>query len=269
MSEHYDPIGNLTMACIDPNHPCSVYGTDLVPWIDDMITSHRGQAVRIAALEARVQDRDALHAVLSGLSSWLGNGSGDDTTTAETFDARIRDGVERVTRVEVERRERAEARVREVEAERDMYKSGKEAAASGWAFANALIDNESANRRQAESDLAAARAEIGGLRAECLRMQEECEARDTGKAVTVVHSCHDDCARPLCVMRRERDQARVAIGELVEGLNPFATTHLYYEEEHNDRPGIEYMPINDYDGVRSATVGDCRHAAALVARYGQ
>lgn len=67
----YDPIGNLTMACIDPDHPCSVYGTDLVPWIDDVITSHRGQNARIAVLEARVREVEADNDRLRALPEWV------------------------------------------------------------------------------------------------------------------------------------------------------------------------------------------------------
>ena len=29
--------------------------------------------------------------------------------------------------------------------------------------------------------------------------------------VTAIHSCHNECQRPICVLRRERDEAREAL----------------------------------------------------------
>ena len=29
-----------------------------------------------------------------------------------------------------------------------------------------------------------------------------------------IHSCHNECQRPICVLRRERDEARAVAGEL-------------------------------------------------------
>jgi len=31
-----------------------------------------------------------------------------------------------------------------------------------------------------------------------------------------IHSCHDACARPMCVLRRERDEARKDVLDLME-----------------------------------------------------
>jgi hypothetical protein len=32
--------------------------------------------------------------------------------------------------------------------------------------------------------------------------------------VSTIHTCHDQCSRPMCVLRRERDEAREALREL-------------------------------------------------------
>lgn len=47
-----------------------------------------------AEIAGLMAERDALRGVLSGLSSFLGAGLGDDATTAEQFDRRIREGIE-------------------------------------------------------------------------------------------------------------------------------------------------------------------------------
>ena len=64
----------------------------------------------------------------------------------------------------------------------------------------------------------------------CRKMeQERNEARDT-KWAREIHSCHNACARPMCVLRRERDEARKDV--------------FYLMEEYEDRQrqyGDEYL----------------------------
>jgi hypothetical protein len=48
--------------------------------------------------------------------------------------------------------------------------------------------------------------------------QERNEARDT-KWAREIHSCHNECARPMCVLRRERDEAIAAITDCVDWAN--------------------------------------------------
>lgn len=68
-------------------------------------------------------------------------------------------------------------------------------------------DTESAARRVAEK----AAAEIAQL-----------QARIDNITAQGVHSCHDGCQRPLCVMRRERDAARKQVEELSLIVEDFA-----------------------------------------------
>lgn len=50
----------------------------------------------------------------------------------------------------------------------------------------------------------------------CRKMeQERNQARDR-QWVNAIHSCHNECARPMCVLRRERDEARKALHDLME-----------------------------------------------------
>jgi len=49
------------------------------------------------------------------------------------------------------------------------------------------------------------------------------EALENHTALTI-HSCHDQCQRPMCVLRRERDEARAVAGELAD----VASKHLSF-----------------------------------------
>ena len=50
----------------------------------------------------------------------------------------------------------------------------------------------------------------------CRQLERELnEARDRQWA-NGIHSCHNECARPMCVLRRERDEARKALHDLME-----------------------------------------------------
>lgn len=76
----------------------------------DTLSKRRHQLgeVRAAYVEAD-QEREACRDVLSSLSSWLGQGFGDGSVTADEFEARIRAGVDTIVDVEVRRREHATA----------------------------------------------------------------------------------------------------------------------------------------------------------------
>ena len=34
--------------------------------------------------------------------------------------------------------------------------------------------------------------------------------------VTAIHSCHNECQRPICVLRRERDEARDELNKILK-----------------------------------------------------
>jgi hypothetical protein len=46
---------------------------------------------------------------------------------------------------------------------------------------------------------------------------------------STIHSCHDQCQRPMCVLRRERDEAREALENLKASLDQIAS--LYESKE--------------------------------------
>ena len=49
----------------------------------------------------------------------------------------------------------------------------------------------------------------------CRKMERERnDARDT-KWAREIHSCHNACARPICTLRRERDEARKDVDSLL------------------------------------------------------
>ena len=64
----------------------------------------------------------------------------------------------------------------------------------------------------------------------CRQLERELnEARDRQWA-NAIHSCHNECARPMCVLRRERDEARKDVLALMEQYQD----HLQYGDEFED-----------------------------------
>ena len=64
----------------------------------------------------------------------------------------------------------------------------------------------------------------------CRKLERERnEARDT-KWAREIHSCHNACARPICTLRRERDEARKDVRDLMEQYQD----HLQYGDEFQD-----------------------------------
>ena len=64
----------------------------------------------------------------------------------------------------------------------------------------------------------------------CRKMERERDqARDT-KWAREIHSCHNACARPICTLRRERDEARKDVRDLMEQYQD----HLQYGDEFVD-----------------------------------
>jgi hypothetical protein len=43
-----------------------------------------------------------------------------------------------------------------------------------------------------------------------------------------IHSCHDQCQKPMCVLRRERDKERALADRLAEGLRIIAADDEHY-----------------------------------------
>ena len=48
---------------------------------------------------------------------------------------------------------------------------------------------------------------------EAKRERDEARRKLNNLDVTAIHSCHNECQRPICVLRRERDEAREAATE--------------------------------------------------------
>ena len=46
--------------------------------------------------------------------------------------------------------------------------------------------------------------------------------------VTAIHSCHNECQRPICVLRRERDEAR----EVLERIAHASMSARHKEEDY-------------------------------------
>jgi len=78
----------------------------------------------------------------------------------------------------------------------------------------------------------------------CRKLERERdEAREAleNHTASTIHSCHDQCQRPMCVLRRERDEAReVASGLAVqeerveEAQKELSSIHRWIERNHPD-----------------------------------
>jgi uncharacterized coiled-coil DUF342 family protein len=64
--------------------------------------------------------------------------------------------------------------------------------------------------------------------------RERNDARDTEWA-REIHSCHNACAKPICTLRRERDEARKDVRDLMEQYQD----HLQYGDEFEDSALIQ------------------------------
>jgi hypothetical protein len=58
---------------------------------------------------------------------------------------------------------------------------------------------------------------------------------ETNQWTRGIHSCHNACARPMCVLRRERDEARKDVRDLMEQYQD----SLQYGDEFLDCALIE------------------------------
>jgi hypothetical protein len=114
-------------------------------------------------------------------------------------------------------------------------------------------------------DLIAAEARIAAL---------EARVREVEGELATTRSFRDDLEADL---RRHRDKAesaraaaRVTIGELVGGLKPFAKYAGAIGAAFTGEERIRVIHGEPMSAVKSTpNVNDCRHAAALVARYPQ
>jgi hypothetical protein len=48
------------------------------------------------------------------------------------------------------------------------------------------------------------------------RERDEARRKLNNLDVTAIHSCHNECQRPICVLRRERDEAREALNKILK-----------------------------------------------------
>ena len=48
------------------------------------------------------------------------------------------------------------------------------------------------------------------------RERDEARRKLNNLDVTAIHSCHNECQRPICVLRRERDEAREALAKILK-----------------------------------------------------
>ena len=53
--------------------------------------------------------------------------------------------------------------------------------------------------------------QLGYALANALKERDEARRKLNNLDVTAIHSCHNECQRPICILRKERDEAREAL----------------------------------------------------------
>lgn len=74
------------------------------------------------------------------------------------------------------------------------------------------------------------------VQAEC-RAERFCQERDEAREAlenhmaATIHTCHDECKRPMCVLRRERDDAREMVKQVCKSQFGTDVTFLPKEDD--------------------------------------
>jgi len=78
------------------------------------------------------------------------------------------------------------------------------------------------------------------------RERDEARRKLNNLDVTAIHSCHNECQRPICVLRRERDEAReelhnirLNLGADAEGYTLLHAVCVLQQERDDERAGRE------------------------------
>jgi hypothetical protein len=80
--------------------------------------------------------------------------------------------------------------------------------------------------------------EMLSMIAQLRRQRDEARRQFENLKAAAIHTCHDQCQRPMCVLRRERDEARAdaaRIADILSGLELRTTGELArLEQERNE-----------------------------------
>jgi hypothetical protein len=97
--------------------------------------------------------------------------------------------------------------------------------AEGYTLTHAVcvLQNERDEAREAlkhieeyGTDEINAAVELRQKLAQTLIERDEARRKLNNLDVTAIHSCHNECQRPICVLRRERDEAREALNKILK-----------------------------------------------------
>jgi len=84
--------------------------------------------------------------------------------------------------------------------------------------------------------------EMLSMIAQLRRERDEAKRQFENLKAAAIHTCHDQCQRPMCVLRRERDEARAdaaKIADKLSGLELRSTEELArLEQERNEARAV-------------------------------
>ena len=96
------------------------------------------------------------------------------------------------------------------------------------------------------------------------RERDEARRKLNNLDVTAIHSCHNECQRPICVLRRERDDAR----EKAERYRREANKFMLQRDEAKDKYATEatehMLAVNKLCNERDEAQADCLEQARLL-----
>ena len=85
------------------------------------------------------------------------------------------------------------------------------------------------------------------------RERNEARRKLNNLDVTAIHSCHNECQRPICVLRRERDEARELARNLYwagHELRRFTAAYAHDYDEVDGKPGALEAISDFYDASK-------------------
>ena len=74
--------------------------------------------------------------------------------------------------------------------------------------------------------------------ANALKERDEARRKLNDLNVTAIHSCHNECQRPICVLRRERDEAREALRKAIRFVEAYEPHSRGVEVDQNETLNI-------------------------------
>jgi hypothetical protein len=78
-----------------------------------------------------------------------------------------------------------------------------------------------------------------------LRERDDARRQFENLKAAAIHTCHDQCQRPMCVLRRERDEARDAIRKAIKFVEAYEPHSRGVEADQNETLNIMLKALEE------------------------